>query len=183
MELKGSQTEKNLWTAFSGESQARNKYDYFASAAKKEGYEQIAGLFQETSLNEKEHAKMWFKALGELHNGETAGDTHKNLLKAAAGEYYEWTEMYKGFAETAHEEGFKEIALNFENVAKVEKEHEARYNILAKRVENNEEWVSESPVRWRCRNCGFIFEGKQPPKLCPACKHPQKYFERAAENY
>ncbi len=183
MELKGTQTEKNLWEAFAGESKARNKYDYFASAAKKEGYEQIAGIFQETALNEKEHAKMWLKALGGYEKGDTPGDTRKNLIHAAEGEHYEWTEMYKGFAETARKEGFKEIALEFENVAKVEKEHEARYNQLGKRLEDDREWLSESPVRWRCRNCGFIFEGKQPPKICPACKHPQNYFERAAENY
>ena len=183
MELKGSQTEKNLWDAFAGESKARNKYDYYASAAKKEGYEQIAGIFQETSMNEKEHAKIWFKALGELHNGETPGDTRRNLADAAAGELYEWTEMYQTFAATARAEGFSNIAVDFENVAKVEKEHEARYNALIKRLENRDEWVSESPVRWRCRNCGFVYEGKQAPKLCPACKHPQSYFERAAENY
>ncbi len=183
MELKGSKTEQNLWTAFSGESQARNKYDYFASAAKKEGYEQIAGIFQETSLNEKEHAKMWLKALGGYEKGDTPGDTRKNLIAAAAGEHYEWTEMYKGFAETAREEGFKDIALEFENVAKVEKEHEARYLKLVKRLEANQEWELESDTLWRCRNCGFVYEGRRAPKLCPACKHPQNYFERAAVNY
>ena len=183
MELKGSQTEKNLWEAFAGESQARNKYDYFASAAKKEGYEQIAGIFQETSLNEKEHAKMWLKALGGYEKGDTAGDTRKNLIAAAAGEHYEWTEMYKNFAETAREEGFKEIALEFENVAKVEKEHEARYLKLVARLEADQEWELESDTLWRCRNCGFVWEGKKAPKLCPACKHPQNYFERAATNY
>ena len=183
MELKGSQTEKNLWDAFAGESKARNKYDYFASAAKKEGYEQIAGIFTETSLNEKEHAKLWLKALGGYEKGDVPGDTRKNLIAAAAGEHYEWTEMYKGFAETAREEGFKEIALEFENVAKVEKEHEARYLTLAKRLEENKEWELESDTLWRCRNCGFIYEGKKAPKLCPACKHPQNYFERAALNY
>jgi len=183
MELKGSKTEHNLWTAFSGESQARNKYDYFASAAKKEGYEQIAGIFQETSLNEKEHAKMWLKALGGYEKGDTPGDTRKNLIAAAAGEHYEWTEMYKGFAETAREEGFKDIALEFENVAKVEKEHEARYLKLVKRLEANQEWELESDTLWRCRNCGFVYEGRRAPKLCPACKHPQNYFERAAVNY
>jgi len=144
MELKGSKTEQNLWTAYSGESQARNKYDYFAAAARKEGYEQIAGIFAETALNEKEHAKMWLKALGGYRKGDTAGDTRENLIAAAAGENYEWTEMYKGFAETAREEGFKEIALDFENVAKVEKEHEARYLTLVKRLEENKEWELES---------------------------------------
>jgi len=183
MELKGSQTEKNLWTAYAGESQARNKYDYFASAARKEGYEQIAGIFEETALNEKEHAKRWLIALQGFEDGKTPGGTRKNLTAAAAGEHYEWTEMYKGFAETARQEGFKDIALEVENVAKVEYEHEARYNQLAKRLDDDSEWVSESPVRWRCRNCGFVYEGTKPPKLCPACKHPQNFFERAAGNY
>lgn len=183
MELKGSKTEQNLWTAFAGESQARNKYDYYSSAAKKEGYEQIAGLFAETALNEKEHAKMWLKALNGFKNGENAGDTRQNLIDAAAGEHYEWTEMYKGFAETAREEGFTTIALEFENVAKVEKEHEARYNALGKLIDDNTVFSNPTPVRWHCRNCGFIFEGTQAPKLCPACKHPQSYFQRHCENY
>ena len=183
MELKGSQTEKNLWEAFAGESMARNKYDYFASAAKKEGYEQIAGIFQETSLNEKEHAKLWLKALGGYEKGDTPGDTRKNLIAAAAGENYEWTEMYKTFAETARQEGFKEIALEFENVAKVEREHEARYLKLVARLEADQEWELESDTLWRCRNCGFVYEGRKAPKLCPACKHPQNFFERAAVNY
>ena len=183
MDLKGTQTEKNLWEAFAGESKARNKYDYYASAARKEGYEQIAGIFEETALNEKEHAKLWFKALGVHHDGKTPGYTRMNLADAAAGEYYEWTEMYKEFSETATAEGFGELALQFANVAKVEKEHEARYNTLSKRLDDNKEWVQEDAIRWRCRNCGFIYEGTTPPKICPACKHPQNYFERAAENY
>ena len=183
MELKGSKTEQNLHTAFAGESMARNKYDYFASAAKKEGYEQVAKIFAETALNEKEHAKLWFKALGELHNGETAGDTLKNLKAAAAGEHYEWTDMYKGFAEVAHQEGFKELAVRFENVAKVEFQHEARYNKLAQHIENDDVWVEAAPTKWHCINCGFIFEGKPPPMKCPACDHPRAFFERMAENY
>jgi rubrerythrin len=183
MELKGTQTEKNLWTAYSGESQARNKYDYFSAAAKKEGYEQIAGVFAETALNEKVHAKQWFRALGGFKEGTTAGDTRVNLTHAAEGEHYEWTEMYKGFAETARKEGFTEIALQFENVAKIEKGHEARYNRLAKRIDDENVWKDETPVRWICRNCGFILESKTPPKICPACKHPQNFFERAADNY
>ena len=183
MELKGSKTEQNLHNAFAGESMARNKYDYFSSAAKKEGYQQIADLFAATSLNEKEHAKLWFKALGELPDGSTPGDTLKNLGTAAAGEHYEWTEMYKGFAEIAREEGFKDLALRFENVAKVENEHEARYNKLAKHLENDDVWVETAPTKWHCINCGFIFEGKTPPMKCPACDHPRAFFERMADNY
>ena len=179
MELKGSKTEQNLQTAFSGESQARNKYTYFASVAKKAGFEQISAIFAETADNEKEHAKLWFKALhgGELPNLDEA------LKLAAEGEHYEWTEMYKGFSDTAKEEGFAELSAQFANVAKVEFEHEARYNALGKRLDNQTEWAQEDAVRWHCRNCGFIYEGKVPPKLCPACKHPQNYFERAAVNY
>ncbi len=183
MEFKGSKTEANLHTAFAGESMARNKYDYFSKAAAKEGYQQIADIFALTALNEKEHAKMWFKALGELNDGSTPGDTLKNLVAAAAGEHYEWTDMYKGFAETAKEEGFKEIALRFENVAKVEFQHEARYNKLAKHLENDDVWVEAAPTKWHCINCGFIFEGKTAPMKCPACDHPRAYFERMAENY
>lgn len=183
MELKGSKTEKNLMEAFSGESQARNKYDYFASAAKKEGYEQIAAIFAETALNEKEHAKLWFKALGWTADGKTAGDTVKNLVAAAAGEHYEWTEMYKGFAQTAREEGFTEIARLFDNVAKVENEHEKRYLKLNQNIESGTVFAQETPVRWHCRNCGFIHEGKNPPDSCPACSHPRAYFERMASNY
>ena len=183
MEFKDSQTYKNLQTAFAGESMARNKYDYFSSAAKKEGYEQIASVFAATALNEKEHAKLWFKALGELNNGETAGDTLKNLVAAAAGEHYEWTDMYKGFAETAYAEGYKDLGLRFENVAKVEFQHEARYNKLAKHLENDDVWVEAAPTKWHCINCGFIFEGKTAPMKCPACDHPRAWFERMAENY
>lgn len=183
MDIKGSRTEKNLLAAYAGESQARNKYDYFASAAKKEGYEQIAAVFAETALNEKEHAKLWLRAVGGFEDGKNPGDTLKNLVHAAQGEHYEWTTMYQEFAQIAREEGFKEIALQMENVAKVEKEHEERYLKLAKRLEDNDEWVQETPTRWRCRNCGFVYEGKEAPNLCPACKHPRAYFERAAENY
>ncbi len=183
MELKGSRTEKNLWEAFAGESMARNKYDFFSRAAQKEGYEQIAGIFAETALNEKEHAKLWFKALEELAEGTQPGDTLKNLRKAAAGENYEWTEMYKNFAEVAREEGFKELAVRFQKVADVEREHEARYNKLAEHLVNDDVFVEAAPTKWHCRNCGFIFEGKTPPMKCPACDHPRAYFERLAENY
>lgn len=183
MELKGSRTEKNLHDAFAGESMARNKYDYFASAAKKEGYEQIAAIFAETALNEKEHAKMWFKHLGLLNDGTTAGDTVKNLVAAAAGEHYEWTEMYKSFGDIAREEGFNEIGMHFDNVAKVENEHEKRYLALKEIVVDGEVWVQDTPTRWHCRNCGFVYEGKTAPKKCPACDHPQAFFERYAENY
>ncbi|MGI6694897.1 MAG: rubrerythrin [Christensenellales bacterium] len=183
MNLKGTQTEKNLWTAFAGESQARNKYDFYASAARKEGYQQIAAIFEETALNEKEHAKLWLKALKGFKDGKTAGDTRQNLTDAAAGEHYEWTKMYKEFAETAKAEGFDELALMMENVAKVEREHENRYNALGKRLDDNTMWTEEDGALWHCRNCGFIYEGKTAPKLCPACKHPQSYFERAATNY
>ena len=183
MEFKDSKTYQNLQTAFAGESMARNKYDYFSSAAKKEGYVQISNVFAATALNEKEHAKLWFKALGGLHNGETAGDTLKNLAAAAEGEHYEWTEMYKGFAEEAEKEGYKELALRFANVAKVEFQHEARYNKLAKHLESDDVWVEAAPAKWHCINCGFIFEGKTAPAKCPACDHPRAYFERMAENY
>ncbi|MGI6690781.1 MAG: rubrerythrin [Christensenellales bacterium] len=183
MELKGSQTEKNLWTAFAGESQARNKYDFYASAAKKEGYEQIAAFFTETALNEKEHAKLWFKALGELANGTTSGDTVKNLIAAAEGENYEWTEMYKGFAETAREEGFADLALKFENVAKVEREHEIRYLKLKQNIEESKVFSDSEKTRWHCRNCGYIADSNEAPKKCPACDHAQSYFERMPLNY
>lgn len=182
-ELKGSRTEKNLWAAFAGESQARNKYDYFAAAAKKEGLEQIAGFFAETALNEKEHAKMWLKALKGFKDGKTAGDTLENLKAAAAGENYEWTDMYKEFAKVAREEGFDAIADSFDAVAAVEKEHEARYNRLAERLEKNEAFKADSKTLWHCRNCGYIFEGEEAPLVCPACKHPRAYFERAQQNY
>ena len=183
MEFKDSQTYKNLQTAFAGESMARNKYDYYARSAEKEGYQQIASIFRATSLNEKEHAKLWFKAMGEHRDGETAGDTLQNLKDAAAGEHYEWTDMYKGFAETAHAEGYKELAVRFENVAKVEFQHEARYNKLAKHLEDDDVWTETEPTKWHCINCGFIFEGKAAPKKCPACDHPRAWFERMAENY
>lgn len=177
-ELKGSQTEKNLQTAFAGESQARNKYTYFASVAKKEGYEQIAAIFLETAENEKEHAKMWFKELGEL------GDTEANLLAAAEGENYEWTDMYKGFAEVADEEGFKEIAAKFRLVASVEAHHEERYRALRATLQEGKTFKSEDGKQvWKCRNCGYIYVGKNAPELCPCCAHPKAYFEKYTKNY
>ncbi len=177
MELKGSKTEKNLLAAFAGESQARNKYDYFASKAKKEGYEQIAAIFQETALNEKEHAKMWFKALSGI------GSTPENLLAAAAGENYEWTQMYKQMAEEAKEEGFTEIARLFEKVAEVEAHHEERYRKLAKNIETGEVWVRIGKKRWQCRNCGAIVESEKAPERCPVCDHPKAYFQLEGDNY
>lgn len=179
MELKGSQTEKNLAFAFAGESQARNKYTYFASKAKKEGYEQIASIFLETADNEKEHAKLWFKYL----NGGNVPTTSENLHAAANGENEEWTKMYKEFAEVARKEGFKEIAEAFEGVAKIEKAHEERYRKLLNNLNTNKVFISEDTVIWKCRNCGHIHIGKQAPKLCPVCKHPQSYFELRAINY
>ena len=179
MELKGSKTEQNLMTAFAGESQARNKYTYFASKAKKEGYEQIAAIFQETADNEKEHAKMWFKLL----NGGDIGDTAANLKAAADGENYEWTDMYAEFAKTAKEEGFNHIAYLFEQVAKIEKEHEERYLKLLKNVEDGSVFKKDDVVIWKCSNCGHIHVGTAAPKLCPTCAHPQSYFEIKAENY
>ena len=179
MELKGSKTEQNLMTAFAGESQARNKYTYFASKAKKDGYEQIAAIFQETADNEKEHAKMWFK---ELHGGEVPS-TVENLLAAAEGENYEWTDMYKEFAETAREEGFTRLAYLFEEVAKIEKEHEERYRKLLSNVENGLVFSRDGEKIWQCRNCGHIVIGKEAPKMCPVCNHPQAYFEIKKENY
>ena len=178
-ELKGSQTEKNLQAAFAGESQARNKYTYYASKAKKEGYEQIAAIFLETAENEKEHAKMWFKY---LHNGEVPS-TEVNLLDAATGENYEHTEMYKEFAEVADKEGFKEIAAAFRLVGKIEAEHEKRYLKLLERLKTDTVFVAEDVVIWKCRNCGHIHVGKTAPQICPTCKHPQSYFERVSENY
>ena len=179
MELKGSKTEKNLQIAFAGESQARNKYTYFASKAKKEGYEQIAAIFLETAENEKEHAKMWFK---ELNGGEVPS-TAENLLAAAEGENYEWTDMYKGFAETAREEGFDRIAFLFDEVGKIEKEHEERYRKLLDNVKNELVFSKDGDKIWKCRNCGHIVIGKEAPKVCPVCNHPQSYFEIKAENY
>ena len=171
MELKGSKTEKNLLAAFAGESQARNKYTYFASAARKEGYEQIAAIFELTANNEKEHAKLWFKELKGI------GSTLENLLAAAAGEHEEWTEMYKQFAKEAREEGFEELAKRFEGVAAIEKRHEERYRKLAANIEKGEVWVKVGETRWECRNCGHVYIGEKAPEVCPVCKHPQAYFE------
>ena len=177
MELKGSKTEQNLWAAFAGESQARNKYTYFASVAKKEGYEQIAAIFEATANNEKEHAKMWFKALGEL------GNTAENLLHAAIGENYEWTEMYEQFAQEAEEEGFTKIAAQFRMVAKIEKAHEERYRALLNNVEMQAVFAKSEMTMWECRNCGHLVMGKKAPELCPVCEHPQSFFEVRKENY
>ena len=176
---EGTQTEKNLEAAFAGESQARNKYTYFASKAKKEGFEKIASLFLKTADNEKEHAKMWFK---ELNGGEIPS-TMDNLLAAAEGENYEWTDMYKGFAETAREEGFTRLAYLFEEVAKIEKEHEERYRKLLVNVKDGLVFSREGDRIWQCRNCGHIVIGKEAPKVCPVCNHPQSYFEIKKENY
>lgn len=179
MELKGSKTEQNLMTAFAGESQARNKYTYFASKARKDGYEQIAAIFEETANNEKEHAKMWFKEL----NGGSISDTAANLLAAAEGENYEWTDMYQEFAKTAKEEGFDRLAYLFEGVAQIEKEHEERYRKLLENVEGDLVFSKDGDKIWKCRNCGHIVIGKDAPKVCPICAHPQSYFEIKAENY
>lgn len=179
MELKGSQTEKNLLTAFAGESQARNKYTYFASRAKKDGFEQIAAIFEETANNEKEHAKMWFK---ELNGGEIPA-TAENLLNAAEGENYEWTDMYASFAKTAKNEGFDRLAFLFEEVAKIEKEHEERYLKLLDNVKEELVFSKDGECIWKCRNCGHIVIGKKAPNICPVCAHPQSYFEIKAENY
>ena len=176
-ELKGSRTEANLWTAFAGESQARNKYTYFASTAKKEGYEQIAAIFEETAGNEKEHAKMWFKLLDGI------GDTPANLKAAAQGENEEWTQMYKEFAEVAREEGFLDIAAKFEGVAKIEKEHEERYLKLLENLDKGMVFQRDGVCVWKCRNCGHIHVGPAAPGVCPVCLHPQAYFELKAENY
>ena len=179
IEFKDSKTYQNLMTAFAGESQARNKYTYFASKAKKEGYEQIAALFLETADNEKEHAKMWFK---ELNGGEIPS-TPENLLAAAEGENYEWTEMYDEFAKTAREEGFTALAYKFEEVAKIEKSHEERYRKLLANVEDKKVFSKDGEAIWVCRNCGHIVIGKEAPTVCPVCAHPQSYFEIKAENY
>ncbi|MBE5970136.1 MAG: rubrerythrin family protein [Lachnospiraceae bacterium] len=173
----GTQTEKNLMAAFAGESEARNKYTYFASKAKKEGFEQISSLFLKTADNEKEHAKMWFKEL------EGIGDTAQNLGAAAAGENYEWTDMYAGFAKTAEEEGFPELAAKFRMVAEIEKKHEERYRALLKNVEAQEVFKKSEVKVWECRNCGHIVVGTAAPEVCPVCNHPQAYFEVHAENY
>ena len=177
MELKGSKTEKNLMTAFAGESQARNKYTYFASVAKKEGYEQISEIFLKTADNEKEHAKMWFKALGEL------GDTAKNLAAAADGENYEWTDMYESFAKDAEEEGFVELAAKFRAVAAIEKSHEERYRKLLNNVQMQEVFKKGEMKMWECRNCGHLVMGTEAPEVCPVCAHPRAYFEVRRENY
>ena len=177
MEFKGSKTEANLMAAFAGESQARNKYDYYASRAKKDGYEQIAAIFQETALNEKEHAKMWFKLFAGID------DTKTNLLTAAAGEHEEWTEMYKRFAEEAEAEGFSDIADKFRRVAEVEAHHEERYRKLAKNIESGDVWVRVGKNRWQCRNCGAIVESETAPEVCPVCDHPKSYFQLEENNF
>lgn len=173
----GTKTEKNLQAAFAGESQARNKYTYFSSVAKKEGYEQIADLFLKTAANEKEHAKMWFKELQGI------GDTKANLEAAAEGENYEWTDMYEGFAKTAEEEGFKDLARKFRLVAAIEKHHEERYRALLKNIEMAEVFARSEVKVWECRNCGHIVIGTKAPEICPTCAHPKSYFEISAENY
>lgn len=176
--LKGTQTEKNLMTAFAGESQARNKYSYYASKARKDGYVQIASIFEETAENEKEHAKLWFKLLNDgIH------DTVENLKDAAAGENYEWTDMYAKFAKEAKEEGFDKIAFLFEEVGKIEREHENRYKKLLSNIENGLVFSKDGDTIWKCANCGHIVIGKKAPEVCPVCSHPQAYFEVKAENY
>ena len=177
MELKGSKTEKNLQTAFAGESQARNKYTYFASIAKKEGYEQISALFLKTAENEKEHAKLWFKALGGI------GSTADNLAAAADGENYEWTDMYETFAREAEEEGFTDLAAQFRGVAAIERAHEERYRALLRNVEAKAVFEKSEVKVWECRNCGHIVVGTKAPDICPVCAHPQSYFEVRSENY
>jgi len=179
MELKGSRTEKNLWEAFAGESQARNKYTYYASKAKKDGYEQIAAIFTQTADNEKEHAKIWFKLL----HGGSVPSTIENLKDAAAGENYEWTDMYKNFARVAREEGFDHIAELFEGVAKIEAEHEERYKKLLENVTNKKCFVKKEVSVWTCRNCGHKHIGKEAPVVCPVCDHPQAHFELESKNY
>lgn len=177
-QLQGTKTEKNLMEAFAGESMARNQYTYFASKAKKEGYVQIAALFEETAANEKEHAKLWFKLLND-----GIGSTAENLKKAAEGEHYEWTDMYDKFAKEAREEGFDEIAALFEGVAAIEKEHEERYRKLLANIEGGLVFSKDGDTIWKCTNCGHIHIGKQAPEVCPVCSHPQAYFEVKAENY
>ena len=179
MDIKGTKTEKNLLAAFAGESQARNKYTYYASQAKKDGYVQISNIFEETAANEKEHAKMWFKL---LHDGKVPS-TEENLREAAKGENYEWTEMYEGFAKDAEEEGFTQIAAMFRGVAKIEKEHEARYLALLENVEKGLVFEKDEVVVWRCLNCGHIHVGNKAPAVCPVCAHPQSYFEIVSRNY
>lgn len=179
MELKGSKTEQNLMTAFAGESQARNKYTYYAGKAKKEGYEQIAAIFQETADNEKEHAKIWFKLL----HGGAVGSTAENLKDAAAGEHYEWIDMYATFAKEAKAEGFDQIAFLFESVAKIEKEHEERYKALLNNVETKSVFRKNEKTVWICRNCGHIYDGAEAPQKCPVCDHPQAYFQLRVISY
>jgi len=188
--VKGTQTEKNLLAAFAGESQARNRYTYFASKAKKEGYEQIAAIFIETADNEKEHAEMFFKYLDggmvkitEEYPAGVIRSTAENSLAAAEGEKMEWGVLYPNFADMAEKEGFPEIAKNFREIAKVEAYHERRYRKILKNIENGQVFKRESVVKWKCRNCGYVFEGTEPPKECPACKHPQSYYELWMENY
>lgn len=190
MEFKGSKTEHNLLASFAGESQARNRYTYFSSVAKKAGYEQIAGIFLETADNEKEHAKLFFKFLkgGDLEITATypagiIGDTATNLEAAAAGEHLEWTKLYKEAAEVARQEGFQEVANTFQEISEVEEQHEIRYRKLLKNVKENRVFKKDEVVRWKCRNCGYVHEGTESPKRCPACDHPQSYFELMAENY
>jgi rubrerythrin len=178
-ELKGSKTEQNLQTAFAGESMARNKYTYFASQARKDGYVQVAEIFEETAANEKEHAKLWFKYL----NDGTISGTVENLAAAAAGENEEWTAMYTEFAKVAEEEGFAELATLFAGVAAIEKEHEERYLKLLENIKNDSVFQTEEPVKWHCGNCGHVYEGTEAPEICPVCKHPQAYFRVKAENY
>lgn len=178
-DLKGTKTEKNLQEAFAGESQARNKYTYYASQAKKDGYVQIQMLFEETAKNEMEHAKLWFKYL----QGGSIKSTPENLKDAAAGENYEWTDMYKRMAEEAREEGFDEIATRMDLIAQVEAAHEKRYLALLAGIENGTTFKKDETVKWKCNNCGYIFEGQEPPQICPACSHPQAYFEVLCENY
>ena len=189
MELKGSQTEKNLLIAFAGESQARNRYTYYAGEARKAGYEYIAAIFLETAENEKEHAKVFFKHLGE-GSAEIAagfpfhlGDTLSNLIAAAAGENFEWTTLYQNFGDVAEREGFKEIAASFREIAKVERFHESRYQALAERCKNGTQFRRDEPVTWHCRNCGYLVKGKEAPESCPSCQHPRAYYEVLAENY
>jgi rubrerythrin len=188
--LKGTQTEKNLLAAFAGESQARNRYSYFASQAKKEGFEQIAAIFLETAENEKEHAKVFFKHLQggmveitAMYPAGVIGTTEENLLAAAEGEKAEWGTIYPDFASTAEQEGFPEVATSFKYIAMVEAQHEKRYRTLKANLEKQRVFKKEKTVRWKCRNCGYIHEGKEPPNKCPACQHPQSYYELLAENY
>lgn len=188
--LKGTKTEQNLLKAFAGESQARNRYSYFAKQARKEGYEQIAAIFEETAENEKEHAKVFFKYLeGGMveitadYPAGVIGTTEENLLEAAEGEKMEWGTLYPDFAGIAEKEGFPEVASSFKNIAKVEAEHEKRYRTLLENVKEDKVFKRKKSMKWKCRNCGFIYEGNEPPKICPACKHPQSYYELLAENY